>query len=369
VPGQSGYIRDVGDAHLLLHEITASRRFIGLPTIQIMADVAKAFPRTWRQDFLLSLMKAGGIRDGAWSLCHSIMQSDTVIVNVGGCSKVPVDQGVPEGGLLGPLGFPTWFDSLAKDLRDKGLGVGIGMEVPDCWQGHPWRGHGVPDAAVVAVLVERLLSSKELPPQSWLAQSAVAEASALRALDRVAPYRLCLVLHADDPVVLASSFGAMQETTAAMAKWAWQHKAAFHVSETKTVGLYCASVEREQVISTPTEVTFPTVGMPATRIVFKDKHKWLGLWWSADLDLSHTLSVRLQAAGGTVSKLAGMVQAGQLPLAVALDLFEAKVEGSVRFARWLLVIAPNAQRAYNEAYENWARAFLGSPCRLATCTV
>ncbi|CAE8601069.1 unnamed protein product [Polarella glacialis] len=56
-----------------------------------------------------------------------------------------------------------------------------------------------------------------------------------------------------------------------------------------------------------------------------------------------------------------MVQAGQLPLAVALDLFEAKVEGSVRFARWLLVIAPNAQRAYNEAYENWARAFLGSP--------
>eukprot|EP00959_Pyramimonas_sp_CCMP1952_P156556 3274147-Pyramimonas_sp.AAC.1 len=48
-PGQSGYIRDTGDAHLLLHELVAEAEHHGRPLIALFGDLQKAFPRTWRQ--------------------------------------------------------------------------------------------------------------------------------------------------------------------------------------------------------------------------------------------------------------------------------------------------------------------------------
>ena len=46
---------------------------------------------------------------------------------------------------------------------------------------------------------------------------------------------------------------------------------------------------------------------------------------------------------------------------MALELFDSKVEGSMRYGRWLLVLAEGAESMLNECYEGWARALVGSP--------
>jgi hypothetical protein len=67
------------------------------------------------------------------------------------------------------------------------------------------------------------------------------EASALAAvaaaLDNLSVIRVALVLHADDPVVLASTLGGMQSALEEIAKWAYKHKVAFHVGSGKTVAM------------------------------------------------------------------------------------------------------------------------------------
>ena len=61
------------------------------------------------------------------------------------------------------------------------------------------------------------------------------EASALRAMDLHAPARIAAVFHADDPVLPASSAGALQESINAMASWASRHNAALHLAPRKSV--------------------------------------------------------------------------------------------------------------------------------------
>eukprot|EP00973_Karenia_brevis_P030164 4157658-Karenia_brevis.AAC.1 len=67
-PCQSGYTRDAGDAHFLVHGLTAETLMQRRPLWCVSADVWKAFPRTWRADFLDILMTGPKVRDGAASL-------------------------------------------------------------------------------------------------------------------------------------------------------------------------------------------------------------------------------------------------------------------------------------------------------------
>ena len=118
---------------------------------------------------------------------------------------------------MGPLGFPTWFDSLTRFLRDRGHGVAIGATVPQAWRGRCWRGEGTPSPGIVAQLAAALKAGSPVPPAASLDGCPSLEASALAALDQQAALRLALVLQADDPDVLASSAGAMSATLAAVA--------------------------------------------------------------------------------------------------------------------------------------------------------
>ena len=63
-PGQSGYVRDVGDAHLLLQLIMAESIGLAKPCWVVFGDLQKAFPRTWRQAMLEQLWDKAGVRDG-----------------------------------------------------------------------------------------------------------------------------------------------------------------------------------------------------------------------------------------------------------------------------------------------------------------
>ena len=150
LPGQSGYVRDVGDAHLALHEITAMRRDVGLPTLPAFGDVARAFPRTWRADFLHETATAAGVTDGALATLGDIMASDVATITLQGFSKLLKTEGVPEGGVIGPAGFNTWLNSLATLLRDEDHGVGVCCAVPEAWTGITWSSNGAPDMLQVA---------------------------------------------------------------------------------------------------------------------------------------------------------------------------------------------------------------------------
>jgi hypothetical protein len=44
-----------------------------------------------------------------------------------------------------------------------------------------------------------------------------------------------------------------------------------------------------------------------------------------------------------VATLAGLVASSSLPLAFAVELFESKVEGAMRYGRWLLATAEGAE--------------------------
>ena len=163
----------------------------------------------WRQCFLDILLHDVGVRGGFAHSVASILECDDVVVTYGGCSVVRVSQGIPEGGKLGPFGYAMVPDSLAKALHTHRYGVGQDICVPVCCRGFIWRGFGFPVQELVDKLVIALESGEPLPSVQLLARNPALDASALRAMGSCAKDRLPIVLHADDPCLLASSRGVM----------------------------------------------------------------------------------------------------------------------------------------------------------------
>ena len=48
-------------------------------------------------------------------------------------------------------------------------------------------------------------------------------------------------------------------------------------------------------------------------------------------------------------------------MSIAARIFEERVEGAIRFARWLLAVAPGAEEKLDARYNEWGLAFLGAP--------
>ena len=353
-PGQSGCVRDVSDAQLLLHELTAARRASGLPILTVMGDLARAFPRTWRDDFLTQVCFQAGLDGGGRGLLADMLCWDAPVLNLNGISALVKFEGVPEGGVLGPAGFTTWLNSLTVFLKDKGHGLGIGCTVPSAWQSIAWHWQGVPDEAVVLQLIEGLQGLAPLPSPDNISTDDTLMASCLRAMDHMAASRINLVLHADDPVVVCSSQGAAMAVLHDIARWAHAHKAAFHVGPEKTVALLPSGEMDPGLV-------LPIIGAAPCPIQTKTRHKWLGLVWPANLDFASALESSLQRGSQLISGIVSLLDSGGLPLCFALALFDAKVEGSMRFGRWLLATAPGALDRYDTAYNSWACALLHSP--------
>ena len=72
-------------------------------------------------------------------------------------------------------------------------------------EGELLAGGGAPVPQLVESLAERIRGGGEVPTCVELDDCQHLEASALAALDRLSVIRAALVLHADDPVVLAST--------------------------------------------------------------------------------------------------------------------------------------------------------------------
>ena len=55
-------------------------------------------------------------------------------------------------------------------------------------------------------------------------------------------------------------------------------------------------------------------------------HRWLGVYWPADVDFSGFLKSRLQLASSAISQLLGFASAHTLPWLVVCELFETQVD-------------------------------------------
>ena len=239
-PGQSGYVRGVEDAILWLHELAAAARASGRCMWILLCDLIRAFASTYRKDLLCMLHDISGVRDGSFLLLDSFLGHDSIVVRQGGHSVIIVEEGLPEGGTLGPLTYPLVPDSLARRLSDANCGVGMSFLCPDVWSGRQWNGAGTPvDSWVNELLVGYRLGAR-LPSFNDLSASPDLEASALRALELADGKRAASLFHADDPIFLSSSRAEMQRMIEIMSAWANEKGAQFHGdNKAKTV---CARV-------------------------------------------------------------------------------------------------------------------------------
>ena len=359
-PGQSGYARGVEDPILLLHEICATRLTASLCTWYAMGDFVKAFPRVWREDLLTIMRGVTTCSGGTFALLADILQKDVVSVWLSGASDVLVVQGIPEGGNVGTLTYVTVPDTLVRELEENKHGVGVGMTVPAAWESHVWSGCGRPITSLVGDLVHCLSAGLPLPSVRLLDNWPDLEASAARALDLIAPLRLVSIFHVDDPVLLASSAGALEDMLETVSDWALRHNARFHQGPAKTVVLVtCAEAVRERTDAV--EVRMRSTDVPGmVRLTRKDVHKWLGVLWSCRLVFYAELCAKIAIASMTVSVLAGLSAANVLPIHLAIPMFETKVDSLVGFSRWLFIGSPEAEERLNETYRSWARALLGA---------
>ena len=114
LPGQSGYIRDAGDAVLFFNELTADYKAHRRCLIAVPADLVRAFPRSWREALIAMTSSVAEINAGALAALGSMLAWDEWLVPLSGTSWLQVLQGIPEGGVLGPL----LFDLLPNSLVD-----------------------------------------------------------------------------------------------------------------------------------------------------------------------------------------------------------------------------------------------------------
>jgi len=292
--------------------------------------------------------------DGAHALFGDLLRFDCILVCVNGYSVVRVSQGVPEGGLVGPLAFILVPDILVKELYSRGFGFGLDAVVPEAWKDHVWVGSGTPQDDLVQECMVGLQGDGPLPSSDELDASISLEASALRAMDKLSSIRVVAVLHADDPVFVDSTRGGLQQVADVAADWAFKWKATFHTGATKNVvqvGGDCFLFG----VGLGLGLRMPVVGGVVHDILHCEAHKWLGFLWRMDLDFRSALQGKVRHADGLVATLSGLVSGGSLPLAVAVSLFEGKVDGYLRSGRWLMAVAWDAEATYDEAYYRWAR--------------
>ena len=365
-PCQSGYIRGTEDAHLLLHEICAEAKLQQRPLWLVMGDFQKAFPRVCRDDLLCALADGPHVNGQCLGLFADILHSDRVTIWHSGYSETVIMSGIPEGGSLGPFGYPVLLDTLVREILADGGGLGVGWRIPVAWQGRVWSGTGTSNPSLVAMLKNILNSSN---PDAWLPSSELLavqpdlEASALQAMNDVAPWKLAAILHADDPVLLGCSREAVQRGLNKLACWAYRHKAAFHVTQKKTVSMVTPSVSGSSGALPLHPLVLPgRGGTPDRHLQFTQNHKWLGVLWPANLVFDTALQARVALAKKSFALLVGLAQRDVLPIDMAVAVFRAKVLPVLHLGSWLYGLADSAASTLDDLLVTWAKQLLGACC-------
>eukprot|EP00959_Pyramimonas_sp_CCMP1952_P331832 6948589-Pyramimonas_sp.AAC.1 len=82
------------------------------------------------------------------------------------------------------------MEELARTLAEARLGVGFGIHMPAAWARHAWTGAGAPREDLTGRLLADIQQGRLLPSLAVLEAWPDLEASALEALDQLAPRRV-----------------------------------------------------------------------------------------------------------------------------------------------------------------------------------
>ena len=194
----------------------------------------------------------------------------------------------------------------------------------DVWMGaarEPSKDQGLASPNLSEAVMHQLAEGSDLlPTSSVLDANPVLEASALQAMSDLAPWK-----HADDPVLLGCCKGALQRCLDTLARWAFQHKAAFHLSQKKSVAMVTPSLENQCVLPSCSHLVLPRQGgSPDRALEFKLSHKLLGIPCPADLDINLVLVTRVALAKKSFALLVGLAQRDTLPIHIVNSIFWQK---------------------------------------------
>ena len=139
-------------------------------------------------------------------------------------------------------------------------------------------------------------------------------------------------------------------------KWSTMHKATLHFGAAKTVGMQL--VDSIAHASTEPPIHFNTGETDTVFLEWACVHRWLGILWSADLVFLADLMEKTAKGSAITARIASMIRYDGLPISYALEMFEMKVEGMLKFSKWCWVSIPSLEELLDDAYHKWARMLL-----------
>ena len=94
---------------------------------------------------------------------------------------------------------------------------------------------------------------------------------------------------------------------------------------------------------------FATAGSGGAQqcLYFKDVHRWLGILWPHNLGFAAALHDIVARASCACAPLVGLVTSGAIPITLAMEIFEVKVDSVLRFGRWLYALSHEATSCFS----------------------
>jgi hypothetical protein len=125
---QGGFRRKRGTPDLIymLREIILSRKASNLPTLATLIDAKKAYDIVWQEGNLVRLFDLG-VRGKMWRQLQEMNKnrSSKIRLPFGETEWFTISRGVAQGAVESPWLYSCFINSLAVELKNKGLGIRI----------------------------------------------------------------------------------------------------------------------------------------------------------------------------------------------------------------------------------------------------